>query len=123
MLDYFALGLLFFVGFVLFYGVIALHDIPYEIAVHRNHPHQDAIHATGWVSLFTLHALWPFLWIWAMAYREDRGWGFGDGKSPQFHVTHLEQQVADLQSRIERLETATGTARGNPASDNRGEGI
>ncbi|MDR6917457.1 hypothetical protein J2X66_004336 [Pseudomonas sp. 3296] len=123
MLDYFALGLLFFVGLVLFYGIIALHDIPYEIAVHRNHPHQDAIHATGWVSLFTLHALWPFLWIWAMAYREDRGWGFGDGQSPQVHVAHLEQQVADLQSRIERLETATGTALGMPASDNRGEGI
>jgi hypothetical protein len=123
MLDYFALGLLFFVGLVLFYGVIALHDIPYEIAVHRNHPHQDAIHATGWVSLFTLHALWPFLWIWAMAYREDRGWGFSDGKSPRVHVAHLEQQVVDLQSRIERLETATGTARGMPASDNRGEGI
>ena len=123
MLDYFALGLLFFVGLVLFYGIIALHDIPYEIAVHRNHPHQDAIHATGWVSLFTLHALWPFLWIWAMAYREDRGWGFGDGQSPQVHVAHLEQQVADLQSRIERLETATGTARDKPASDNRSEGI
>jgi hypothetical protein len=123
MLDYFALGLLFFVGLVLFYGIIALHDIPYEIAVHRNHPHQDAIHATGWVSLFTLHALWPFLWIWAMAYREDRGWGFGDGQSPQVHVAHLEQQVADLQNRIERLEGATGTARDKPASDNRSEEI
>ena len=123
MLDYFALGLLFFVGLVLFYGIIALHDIPYEIAVHRNHPHQDAIHATGWVSLFTLHALWPFLWIWAMAYREDRGWGFSDGKSAQVHVAHLEQQVADLQSRIERLETATGTAPDKPASDTRSEGI
>ena len=75
MLDYFALGVLIFAGLVLFYGIIVLHDIPYEIAVHRNHPHQDAIHATGWVSLFTLHALWPFLWIWAMLYREDRGWG------------------------------------------------
>ena len=75
MLDYFALGVLIFVGLVLFYGIIVLHDIPYEIAVHRNHPHQDAIHAAGWVSLFTLHALWPFLWIWAMLYREDRGWG------------------------------------------------
>lgn len=81
-----------------------LHDIPYEIAVHRNHPHQDAIHATGWVSLFTLHALWPFLWIWATLYREDRGWGFGDGKSPASHVVHLERQVAELQHRVEKLE-------------------
>ncbi|KQN50269.1 hypothetical protein ASE98_23855 [Pseudomonas sp. Leaf48] len=123
MLDYFALGLLFFVGLVLFYGIILLHDIPYEIAVHRNHPHQDAIHATGWVSLFTLHALWPFLWIWAMAYREDRGWGFSDGKSGHAHVVHLEQQVAELQSRVAHLETATGTAQHRLPTDNSGEGI
>ena len=75
-LNYFALFLLFFVVVVLFYGIIAIHDIPYKIAESRDHPHQDAIHAAGWVSLFTLHALWPFLWIWAMAYRPERGWGF-----------------------------------------------
>jgi hypothetical protein len=119
MLDYFALGLLFFVGLVLFYGIILLHDIPYEIAVHRNHPHQDAIHATGWVSLFTLHALWPFLWIWAMAYREDRGWGFKDGHSAKDH----EQQVAELQNRVAQLEAATGTTRPVLPNDISGEGI
>ena len=74
-LNYFALGLLIFVLITLFYGIIAIHDVPYELAKHRNHPHQDAIHAAGWVSLFTLHVLWPFLWIWAMLYRPDRGWG------------------------------------------------
>ncbi|EKF75932.1 DNA repair ATPase [Alcanivorax hongdengensis A-11-3] len=76
MLSYIALGLLVFVGLVLFYGIIAIHDIPYDIAKHRNHPHQDAIHVAGWVSLFTLHVLWPFLWIWATLYRPERGWGF-----------------------------------------------
>ncbi len=75
-LNYFALGLLIFVVVVLFYGVIAIHDIPARIAESRHHPHADAIHAAGWVSLFTLHVLWPFLWIWAMAYKPDRGWGF-----------------------------------------------
>ena len=76
MLDYVALGILIFAFITLFYGIIVIHDIPYEIAVHRNHPHQDAIHYAGWVSLFTLHAIWPFLWIWSTLYREDRGWGF-----------------------------------------------
>jgi Protein of unknown function (DUF3302) len=79
-LDYFALGLLFFVVMTLFYAVIAIHDVPDEIARHRSHPHQDAIHVAGWVSLFTLGAIWPFLWIWVMAYRPDRGWGFGEGR-------------------------------------------
>ena len=54
-LDYFALGVLIAVALILFYGIIAIHDIPYEVAVHRHHPHQDAIHVAGWVSLFTLH--------------------------------------------------------------------
>ncbi|AZD35487.1 GTPase [Pseudomonas chlororaphis subsp. aurantiaca] len=104
MLDQIALGMLIFAGIVLFYGIIVLHDIPYEIAVHRNHPHQDAIHAAGWVSLFTLHALWPFLWIWAMLYREDRGWGFATDKERMQAEKDLAQELAELRQRIERLE-------------------
>lgn len=107
-LNYFALGILIFVVVVLFYGIIAIHDIPHIIAKSRNHPHQDAIHAAGWVSLFTLHALWPFLWIWAMAYRPDRGWGFGTssgGEQPPQLATELE----GLRSRIAVLEEKLGT--------------
>ncbi len=74
-LDYFALGVLIFVFLVIFYGIIILHDIPYLIAKKRNHPHADAIHVAGWVSLFTLHVIWPFLWIWATLYRRS-----GDGE-------------------------------------------
>jgi hypothetical protein len=108
MLDYIALVILLFVGVVLFYGVIAIHDIPYEIAVHRKHPQQDAIHVAGWVSLFTLHAIWPFLWIWATLYREDRGWGFAT--TPQVaaddtRLQALEQQLGELQTRLAALET------------------
>ena len=62
-MDYVALGLLIAVIGLLFYGALAIHDIPYEIAKSRGHPHQDAIGAAGWLSLFTLHALWPLLWI------------------------------------------------------------
>ncbi len=68
-LNYFALGVLIFVFLVIFYGIIAIHDIPYLIAKKRNHPHADAIHTAGWVSLFTLHVIWPFLWIWATLYQ------------------------------------------------------
>jgi hypothetical protein len=104
-LNYFALGLLIFVFVTLFYGIIAIHDVPYEIAKHRNHPHQDAIHAAGWVSLFTLHALWPFLWIWAMLYRPDRGWGLNDASTqsvPSHNgVEHLERRVEALERKIE----------------------
>jgi Protein of unknown function (DUF3302) len=106
-LNYFALGLLLFVVVTLFYGIIAIHDVPYEIAVHRDHPHQDAIHAAGWVSLFTLHAIWPFLWIWAMLYRPERGWGFSDAKAPEGEakssaaaIEKIERRMAELESRM-----------------------
>ena len=104
-LDYFALGLLFFVGVVMFYGIIVIHDIPYEIAKHRNHPHQDAIHVAGWVSLFTLHVLWPFLWIWATLYRPDRGWGFSQRlQKDEDELASLKQELAELKSRINTIE-------------------
>jgi hypothetical protein len=115
MLENIALGILVFVGITIFYGVIAIHDIPYEISKHRNHPQQDAIHVAGWISLFTLHVLWPFLWIWATLYREDRGWGFSDGKASTNHITNLEKQLSDLSERLLVLEG--GGAQEEPSSE------
>ena len=109
MLEYVALGLLVFVALTLFYGIIVIHDIPYEIAKHRNHPHQDALHVAGWVSLFTLHVLWPFLWIWATLYRENRGWGFVNKESDERsdkNNTENSLQLIKLQNRIDVLESA-----------------
>ena len=111
-LDYFALGLLIFVLLAIFYGIIAIHDIPYEIAKKRNHPHQDAIHVTGWVSLFTLHVLWPFLWIWATLYRPERGWGFADqgsqGTGSDNHES-LQNQLAAINARLDAIENPADT--------------
>lgn len=108
-LNYFALGLLVFVVITLFYGIIAIHDVPYEIAKARDHPQQDAIHVAGWVSLFTLHVLWPFLWIWAMLYRPDRGWGFQHGSANAEVHAHADR-LDDLLSRVEVLEARSGDA-------------
>lgn len=110
MLDYFALGILIFVGLTLFYGIIAIHDIPYEIAKRRNHPQQDAIHVAGWISLFTLHVLWPFLWIWATLYREDRGWGFTTTRAGDDQLARWERQMAEMAERLAALESARETA-------------
>ncbi|HVZ54697.1 MAG TPA: DUF3302 domain-containing protein [Pseudolabrys sp.] len=103
-LNYFALFLLLFVVVVLFYGIIAIHDIPHVIAKGRDHPHQDAIYAAGWVSMFTLHALWPFLWIWAMAYRPDRGWGFHTQPAKAGPAAPAESEWDDLRRRVAELE-------------------
>jgi hypothetical protein len=50
--NYLAVDLLIFVVVVLFTGLSQSHDIPVSVVRVRNHPHQDAIHAAGWVSLF-----------------------------------------------------------------------
>ena len=52
-LNYFALGSADLRLSGDFFGIIAIHDIPYLIAKKRNHPHADAIHTAGWVSLFS----------------------------------------------------------------------
>jgi hypothetical protein len=97
-LNYFALFLLIFVIVVLFYGIIAIHDIP------------ATIHAAGWVSLFTLHALWPILWIWAMAYRPDRGWGVSpQSAAPGAEPAEKESDLTDLRRRVAELETRLET--------------
>jgi Protein of unknown function (DUF3302) len=115
-LNYVALGILLFVVGVLFLGIIAIHDIPCSIAKSRKHPHQDAIQAAGWVSMFTLHALWPFLWIWAMAYRADRGWGFSSGLGGRAE-DRLAEELAEIRQRIARLE-ALGEAKSQGRAEN-----
>ena len=99
-LSWFALLLLIFVICTLAYGMIAIHDIPYLIAKKRNHPHQDAIHYGGWVSLFTLHAIWTFLWIWATAYHPKYGYK---------GIPHVEDELSGIEDseekKIQSLET------------------
>ena len=110
-LSYFALAVLFLVILVISYGIIAIHDIPYNIAKARNHPHQDAIHAGGWVSLFTLHAIWPFLWLWATAYHPEGGYAglpqAGTAKKSGPEASSLDaipDQIAALKMKISELE-------------------
>jgi hypothetical protein len=98
-LNYFALGVLIVVFLIIFYGIIILHDIPYLIAKARNHPHADAIHVAGWVSLFTLHVIWPFLWIWATLYRPERGWGMQHNADAT--LASLQRRVAELEQKLD----------------------
>ncbi|KGJ99643.1 DUF3302 domain-containing protein [Thalassotalea sp. ND16A] len=105
MLEYFALFLVFFVALVLFYGIIVIHDIPYEIAVKRNHPQQDALHVAGWISLFTLHVIWPFLWIWATLYKEGVGWGFNTEQNDlSKDVDSLKAELAEIKQQLQSKE-------------------
>ena len=48
------------------YFMVWLHGIPHHIAEANNHPHKRIIHHMCWVSLFTLHAIWPFVYFWSI---------------------------------------------------------
>ena len=113
-LEYFALTIMVVVFLILVYAAIYIHDIPYEMAKKRNHPHQDAIHFGGWLSLFTLHAIWPFLWIWATLYKPGVGYGFHldqpiDSSVPTdgSEISELKESVHALQERVEMLEAGS----------------
>jgi len=100
--DVVALVMMIIVVTFLIYVVIYIHDIPYEIAKKRNHPHRDAIHIAGWVSLFLLHVIWPFLWIWAYLYTPGQGWGMESVEiknSPE-----KDKELEELRARLSALE-------------------
>ncbi|EIQ02726.1 inner membrane yiaW domain protein [Shigella flexneri K-1770] len=42
------------------------------------------------MSLFTLHVIWPFLWIWATLYQPERGWGMQSHVASQEKATEPE---------------------------------
>jgi hypothetical protein len=75
----------------------------------RNHPDQDAIHAGGWISLFTLHAIWPFLWIWATAYHPVHGYG---GR-PRAKTDQAGVEGSNATSRVAALEKKFATLEAN----------
>ena len=106
-----ALGIIILVFLTLVFGIVAIHDIPYNIAKARNVPHQDAIHPTVCVSLFTLHAIWPFLWIWATAYHPEHGYAgrpkqrVSNDTAAGLNPGDRDKRLTELEARLAQLET------------------
>ncbi len=71
-LDYLALFLLLLSLTAVFYVFIYIHDLPHTIAKGREHPHEEAIHVACWLSLATLHAMWPIVFLWAVAHKKGQ---------------------------------------------------
>lgn len=67
MLEYLALGMLLLSVTAVFYIFIYIHDLPHRYAKKRHHPQEEAIHYACWLSLFTLHAIWPLVFLWAVS--------------------------------------------------------
>jgi len=102
--DYLALFLLMLSITAVFYVFIYIHDLPHKIAKEREHPHEEAIHVAEWLALFTLEALWPLVFMWAVSHKKEPkptspllGQPGADGE--------LGHRVAVLEERLRKLES------------------
>lgn len=100
-LNYLALAILLLGVVAVFYTFIYIHDIPYEIAKHRNHPHAEAIGVAGWLSLFTLHAIWPIVFIWAVSHKRQENGAVSDEATSG---GDLNRRLGELESKMRNLE-------------------
>jgi len=102
-LNYAALVILLAGLTLVFYTFIYIHDIPYKLALKNNHPQAHAIHVACWLSLFTLHAIWPIVFIWSIiehgpipvTLRNDGAAGEG----VQDRLAALEKRIRELEGR------------------------
>lgn len=103
-LDCAALVILLIGLALVFYTFVYIHDLPYAIAKQRHHPHEEAIHVACWLSLFTLHAIWPIVFLWAVAHKKSEGnVSTVAAARPE---AGLNAQLAQLEARVRKLESA-----------------
>ena len=103
-LDYFSLAILLMGLTVVFYTFVFIHDLPHKIAKQREHPHEESIHVACWLSLFTLHALWPLVFMWAVSHK--KGQATQVVVSAEAEKPDLASRVAELEARLKSLEAA-----------------
>lgn len=108
-LNYFALAMLVVALLALFYTFVFIHDLPYEAAKARNHPQTDAIHVACWLSLFTLHAIWPLVYIWAVSKPKITTTDLAVGASDDGDLT---QRLSRIETRLLQLEGRDAPATG-----------
>lgn len=111
-LSYFSLAVLLIGLMLVFYTFIYIHDIPYEQAKKRNHPQAEAIHVACWLSLFTLHAIWPLVFLWAIAKPRPlsvaiEGGGLGTSDTALERMAALEERLRKLEA-VKPAEPAPG---------------
>ena len=97
MLDYVALGVIFFLLVLVTAAIVALGSIPGNIARKRGHPWPDAVNAASWIGLAT-GVFWPVAFVWAYLPIPQRSKESTDG------TTQASGDVADLSARVASLE-------------------
>ncbi len=102
--DYLALAILLMGLTLVFFVFVYIHDLPHAIAKKRHHPHEEAIHVACWLSLFTLHALWPFVFMWAVMHKPETERALAP--APDGPAGDPQRKIAELEERLRKLEGA-----------------
>ena len=100
-LEYASLVILIIGLTLVFYTFVYIHDIPYMIAKKRNHPQVEAIHVACWLSLFTIHALWPLVFLWAVSKSSPIKVSVPDTQELE---ERLLERIAAMESRLNQIE-------------------
>lgn len=100
-LDYLSLVILLAGLILVFYTFIYIHEIPHKIAERRHHPQAEAIGVAGWLSLFTLHAIWPIVFIWAVSHKGPEQQAEGSAKAPTDQ--DVSARLTQLEERLRRV--------------------
>lgn len=104
-LNYFSLAILLVGLTLVFYTMIYIHDIPCRIAKKKNHPQAHAIHVAAWLSMFTLHVIWPLVFIWALIEHRPIPVKIIRGAPDE----GMADRLAALENRVRELESRRGT--------------
>jgi Protein of unknown function (DUF3302) len=104
--EYFCLAILCLGLTMIIYALVWLHSIPHIIAEKNHHPHKRAIHVACWLSVFTLHAIWPFVYLWAMSPRTRLPVVIESATADE----GLVQRVAELERKLAAADASAGKA-------------
>nr|WP_231876721.1 MULTISPECIES: DUF3302 domain-containing protein [unclassified Oleiphilus] len=83
--------------------MIIIHDIPDEIAYHRNHPTKMPFMYQAGAAYSHCMSSGLFLWIWATLYNEETGWGI---KSNNHRIPNSEDEISELKKTISSLTSS-----------------
>ncbi len=102
-LDYVALGVIFFILVLITIVIVLIGSLPGKIAVKRGHPWPDAVNAASWIGLAT-GVLWPFAFVWAFL-PFPSGASSSDASQTTGDTVRLEDRIASLETTIEKLQS------------------
>ena len=108
-LDYLSLAILLMGLTVTFYTFIYIHDLPHKFAKKRGHPNAEAIGYACWLSLFTLHAIWPLVFIWAVMHKKEiiiERQGETAGGAPGTDKLDVFSRLTAVETRLLQIEEA-----------------